>query len=129
MTERCNERFFEMTAGNYCGVFIREDAAKKLQKILWRQTQEIKDFLTRNMDSLETANWTLAHVPEQKTVNYIDSRSREELADRIQRFEKADKLAFVKDVFKTDKSGLDAMHEAAEFYAEKYGSSEGGDAV
>lgn len=127
MTERCNERFFQMPIGGYSGFFIREDAAKKLQKILWKQTQEIKDFLTRNMDALEAANWTLAYIPGQTTVNYFDSNSREDVERRISAMDKSDRLSFVPDVFKTDKNYAAAMEEVKEFYTEHYGESEGGD--
>lgn len=98
MTERCNERFFHMPIGCYCRFLIREAAAKKLQKILWRQTQEIKDFLTRNMDALESENWTLAHTPEQTTVYFYDGHSQEDLKHRIALINKMDRLAFVQDV-------------------------------
>ena len=129
MTERCNERFFQMPVGQGCGFLIREDAAKKLQKILWKQTQEIKDFLTRNMDALEAENWTLAYTPEQTTVHYYDSKSKEDLKDRIALLNKADRLRFVPDVFRTDTSYDKAMQEVKAFYTEHYGSgeSEGGD--
>ena len=126
MTERCNERFFEMPVGQWCGFLIREDAAKKLQKILWRQTQEIKDFLTRNMDALEAANWTLAYIPSQTTVNYFDSCSREDVERRIALLNKADRLSFVPDVFRTDKASLEAIEEVKAFYTEHYGENEGG---
>lgn len=120
MTERCNERFFQMPIGQWCGFLIREDAAKKLQKILWRQTQEIKDFLTRNMDALEAANWTLAYTPEQTTVNYYDINSREDVEHRIALLNKADQLSFVPDVFRTDKAYAEAMEEVKAFYTEHY---------
>ena len=111
MTERCNERFFDMPVGLYCGVLIREAAAKKLQKILWRQTQEIKD------------------TPEQTTVHYYDGQSREELKNRIALLNKADRLTFVPDVFRTDAASLEAMNEVKQFYTEHYGETEGGDAT
>ena len=129
MTERCNERFFDMPVGLYCGVLIREAAAKKLQKILWRQTQEIKDFLTQNMDALDASNWTLAYTPEQTTVHYYDGQSREELKNRIALLNKADRLTFVPDVFRTDAASLEAMNEVKQFYTEHYGETEGGDAT
>lgn len=127
MTERCNERFFQMPIGCYCGFLIREAAAKKLQKILWRQTQEIKDFLTRNMDALESANWTLAYTPEQTTVHYYDGHSQEDLKNRIVLVNKMDRLIFVPDVFRTDRTYVEAMDEVKAFYTDHYGESEGGD--
>jgi len=126
MTERCNERFFDMPIGNYCGVLIRESAAKKLQKILWRHTQEIKDFFTQNMDELEASNWTLAYIPEQTQVNYFDGDSRKDLVNRIALLNSSGRLRFVPDVIKTDKTGLEAMNEAKEFYTEHYSKDEGG---
>lgn len=120
MTERCNERFFQMPVGQWCGFLIREDAAKKLQKILWKQTQEIKDFLTRNMDALEAENWTLAYTPEQTTVHYYDGKSKEDLKDRIALLDKADRLSFEPDVFRTDKASVEAMEEVKAFCTEHY---------
>lgn len=126
MTERCNERFFEMPIGQYCGVFIREDAAKKLQKILYRQTQEIKDFLTRNLDALEAADWTLAYIPDQTVVHYFDGNSRDEIENRIRVFDEVDRLRYVSDVFRTDKTFVEAINEVRQFYEGHYGKEEGG---
>lgn len=120
MTERRNERFFKMPAGCYCGVLIREEAAKKLQKILWRQTQEIKDFLTRNKDALEAANWTLAYAPKQTTVNFYDANSHDDLDERIKLFDKADRLTFCPDVFRSTERYNRAMEEVEQFYTEHY---------
>jgi len=117
-----------MPIGIYSGFLIREAAAKKLQKILWKQTQEIKDFLTRNMDALEAAEWTLAYTPKQITVQYYNRHSREELERRIALLDKVDRLNFVPDVFKTDSAYAEAMKEVEEFYTEHYGKDEGGDA-
>jgi len=127
MTERRNERFFEMPIGQYCGLFIREDAAKKLQKILYKHTQEIKDFLTRNLDSLEAADCTLAYIPEQTAVSYYDGNSRDEIENRIRVFDEVDRIRYVSDVFKTDETGVEAMHEVRRFYEEHYGKEEGDD--
>lgn len=129
MTDRCNERFFQMPIGCWSGFLIREAAAKKLQKILWRQTQEIKDFLTRNIDALEAESWTLAYTPEQITVYYYDGHSREDLERRIALLDKADRLRFVPDVFRTDAASVEAMDEVKRFYTEHYDESEGGDAT
>lgn len=124
MTEKCNECFFEMPIGQYCGVFIRESAAKKLQKILYRQTQEIKDFLTRNLDSLEAAEWTLAYIPDQVTVSYFDGNSRDEIQNRIEVFDEVSRLRYVSDVFRTDKTYVEAMTEVRQFYEDHYGKKE-----
>lgn len=123
MTEKCCERFFEMPAGIYCGILIREDAAKKLQKILWRQTQEIKEFLTRNMDALESANWTLAFsgTENQTHIDYFDRNSREYLPERIKLFDKTCRLSYVPNVFMSDKTFTDARAEVKAFYEEHYG--------
>lgn len=127
MTERCNERFFEMPVGQYCGLFIREDAAKKLQKILYRQTQEIKDFLSCNRNALEAAGWTLAYIPEQTTVQYYDGNSRDEIENRIQLFDAVDRMRYVPNVFKTDETSVEAMNEVRRFFEEHYGKEEGED--
>lgn len=129
MVQRCNERFFQFPIGCWCGVLIREAEAKKLQKILWRQTQEIKDFLVQNIEALEAANWTLAYIPKQTTVHYYDSASRSDVKSRINLLDKADRLTFVPDVFKTDKAGADAMEDVGAFYTEHYGENEGGGTI
>lgn len=125
MVERRNERFFSMPIGCWCGIFVREKAAKKLQKILYRQTQEIKDFLIRNMDELEAENWTIVNMKKQETVYYYDGTSKGELESRISLFDKAYCMRFIQDVFKTDKSYGDARKEVQQFYSENYGADLG----
>jgi len=120
MVERCNERFFDLPLTDYFGVLIREAAAKKLQKILLRHTQEIKDFLIQNMDALESSNWTLAYTPSQTVVYYYDRYSKEDLKCRISLIDKTDLLSFVSDVFRTDKAYDEAMDEVEAFYEEHY---------
>ena len=134
MTEKCCERFFEMPVDCFCGVYIREDAAKKLQKILWRQSQELKEFLTRNMDALEAANWTLAFsgTKNQTAIDYFDGESQTDVPQRIALLDKASRLRYVPDVFKTDLAFREAREDVEAFYVEHYGpddSPEGGDAT
>lgn len=83
----------------------------------------------RNMDALESENWTLAYIPEQTTVYYFDSKSKEDLKARIALLDKADRMRFVPDVFRTDKAYIEAMEEAKAFYTEHYGESEGSDSL
>ena len=98
MTEKCCERFFELPVECYCGLYIREDAAKKLQKIL----------------------------------SYYDRNSRGDVPQRIALFDKANRLKYVPDVFKTDLNFLEAIKDVRAFYEEHYGPDnppEGGDAT
>ena len=132
VTEKRLERFFDFPAGIYCGVFIREEAAKRLQKILWRQSQEIKEFLARNKDSLETSRWTLAYPenPEERTgkqiiLTYFDGNSRVDLDKRITLFNNAYRLLYVPAVFSTTEKYNEASAEVEKFYLEHYGETEG----
>ena len=128
MTEKCLEKFFSMPAGSYCGLLIREPAAKKLQKILWRQTQEIKEFLMQHKDELEADNWTLGY-PEcnngkQTVIRYFDGTSREDVERRIALIDKADRLHFEPFVFHSDKTYAESRNEVQDFFDEHYGNVE-----
>ena len=132
MTEKRLERFFNFPAGMYSGVLIREEAAKKLQKILWRQAQEIREFLARNKDSLEASHWTLAYPenPEERTgkqihLTYFDGNSRDDLGDRIRLFNNAYRLLYVPAVFSTTEKYYEASVEVEKFYLEHYEETEG----
>ena len=123
---RSNDNWFELPAGCYCGVFIKERSAKKLQKLLWRQTQEIKDFLTANKDDLAPASWTLAYpLPEkeQTVVHYIDTDDSVE--SRIALFNKVDRLRHISDLFFTDKKYYEASKDVQKFYEEMYENADG----
>lgn len=120
------DNWFNFPAGMYCGVFVKEKTAKKLQKLLWRQTQEIKELLTANKDDLLPMEWTLAYPNPQKnqtTVYY--SRQSDSVDERIKLFNKADRLQHIDNgVFITDLKYNEASKEVQEFYEEMYGDDE-----
>lgn len=123
---RSNDNWFRLPAGCYCGVFIKERSAKKLQKLLWRQTQEIKDFLTANKEDLVPEAWTLAYpLPEKKqtVVHYVDTDDSVE--SRIALFDKADRLQHIDDLFFTDKRYNEARKDVQNFYEEMYEDVDG----
>jgi len=105
MVKHETEKFFDMSAGSYCGLLLRESTMKKMQKLLYKQTQEIKQLLTESLDDVEVLNWTLVYPNnEQTTVYYFDASSTaEEKLERIALFDKAARVKLVKDVFSSDK--------------------------
>lgn len=124
MVYRSNDNWFELPAGCYCGVFIKEKSAKKLQKLLWRQTQEIKDFLIAHKDDCALAHWTLAYpLPDKKqtTVYYSRTDPGETIELRIGLFDKTDRLRHIDSLFFTDKHYNEAAREVEAFYEEMYG--------
>lgn len=121
MVKQEMEKFFNMPAGAYCGVLLREPAMKKMQKLLYKQTQEIKRLLTESLDDIEVANWTLAYPDGvQTTVHYFDAASTEtEKVERIELFNKADKMQFTDyKVFSSDKKYSESMKEVEQFATE-----------
>ena len=124
MVKQCIEKYFKINAGGaWCGVFVREKAAKKLAKLLYRQSQEIKEFLAGNLNDIEVADWTLAYPNGiQKSVEYFIESSDSEKLERIDLFDKAKILAFCENgVFSTDeKSRLNASIAVEEKFMEIY---------
>lgn len=98
------EKFYDMPMGGYCGVLIREKQAKRLMKLLHKQSQEIKELLASNLDQLEVSNWTLAY-PESKQVafNFYTPSTDKEKIERISLIDKAKQVQYCKDgVFVVD---------------------------
>lgn len=117
------DNWFDFPAGMYCGLFVKEKTAKKLQKLLWRQTQEIKEFLTANKGNLLPMEWTLAYPSpdkEQTTVYFSDQS--DSVDERIKLFDKACRMQHVDNgVFVSDKKWYEASKEVQAFYEEMYG--------
>ena len=126
MVTRSNDKWFDMPAGNYCGLLIKERTAKKLQKMLYRQTQEIKDLLMQNKEDLMPMSWTLAYPNgEQTTVYYSDYFCDEDIERKIKLYNEASRLRYCNGgVFISDKTGIDARNEVKEFYKSMYGDDE-----
>lgn len=117
------DNWFNFPAGVYCGLFIKEKTAKKLQKLLWRHTQEIKEFLTANKGDLLPMDWTLAYpMPDKKQTTVYYSSQSYSVDERIKLFDKAYRLLHVDNgVFVSDKKWNEASKEVQAFYEEMYG--------
>lgn len=122
---KSSDNWFDMPAGCYCGLFIKEQAAKKLQKLLWRQTQEIKEFLTAHKEDCCVSHWTLAYPePDKKqtTVYYTETQSEDTVESRIKLFDKSERLRHIDGgIFVSDKMYNEAGEEVQKFYEEMYG--------
>lgn len=124
MVKKSSKKWFEMSSGVYCGVFLDEYAARKLSKILWRQTQELKEFLTSNKSHLCPSHWTLA-CPNGKQTIVKFSCPDDSVDDRIKLLDKTDRLTYIKGgVFLTDKKYNEAMEAVEAFYMERYDDGE-----
>lgn len=127
MAKQCVEKYFNMPAGAYCGVLLREPLAKKMQKLLYKQAQEIKVLLMSNLDDVEAADWTLVYPlgddgkPEQTTIHYFSTAESDEKIRRIDLFDGALRLRFCKNgVFETTLIGLEAVEDVQTFYNEHF---------
>lgn len=122
------EKWFNVPAGFYCGLYVKEKTAKKLQKLLWKQTQEIKQLLMSNIDDLAISEWTLAYpLPDkkQKTIYYTCKEDEwDNIKNRIELINKADRIKYIDKLFVSDKQGLEARKEVEQFYIDMY-SEEG----
>lgn len=124
MVKKSSKKWFEMSSGIHCGVFLDEYAARKLSKLLWRQTQELKEFLTANKSHLCPSNWTLAYPNGKQTVVKFSCLD-DSVDDRIALLDKTDRLIYIKGgVFLTDKKYREAMEAVEAFYMEHYDDGE-----
>lgn len=117
------DNWFNFPVGMYCGVLIKEKTAKKLQKILWKQTQEIKEFLTANKDDLLPMEWTLAYPnPDKKQTTVYYSSQSNSIDERIRLFDQTCRIHHVNNgVFISNKKWNEASEEVKEFYEKMYG--------
>jgi len=104
MAERCIEKYFNMNAGQYCGVLMKEPMSKKIAKLLYKQNQEIQELLASDLSQVEISNWTLAYPNgEQTIINYFETDTNDEKLKRIKLFDKSSQIKFCKNVYHTDK--------------------------
>lgn len=119
---KSDEKFYDLTFGHYSGVLLREKLAKKLEEVLNRHKQEIKEVLTNNLEDLEVSYWTLAYPDGNQTsvTFYKPNSTNEEKIERIQVVvDEAFKPEFCKDgVFVADN-----MDDAEKKYMEWYKSN------
>lgn len=111
------EKFYDVNMGSYCGLLIREDKAKKLSKLIYKQNQEIKELLASDMSDIEVSDWTLAYPEgEQTIVRYYTPSSNEEKMDRINLINKGRIMNYCKNgVFLAE-----SMHDAESNYMKWY---------
>lgn len=120
-----SDNWFDCPAGMWCGLYIKERTAKKLQKLLYKQTQEIKKLLTSNKEDLIVSHWTLAY-PEpnkkQTDVYYGATNDYETIEDRIKLFDKAERIRHINKLFIIQgENSIETRKELQKFYEEKYG--------
>lgn len=120
---KSNDNWFVL---RYCGLLIKEKTAKKLQKLLWRQTQEIKELLIANKDDCVPGSWTLAYPEPEKKQTVVYYTCNDDTVDNIIKlFDKADRLSHVDNgVFVTDEKYNKASEDVKRFYEEMYGDAE-----
>ena len=92
------EKFYDIPMGSYCGVLIREKQAKKLMKLLHKQTQEIKELLASDLEQIEVSDWSIAEEDGKNTVfsYYIQSSDSDKL-ERIQLINKVKQVEYCKE--------------------------------
>jgi len=117
MVRHETEKFFNMPAGWYCGLLLRESTMKKMQNLLFKQTQEIKELLMDSLDDIEAYEWTLAYPNSAQTVvHYFDADSIvKEKTERIDLFDKAVILKPADEVFSSDRKTSDSRDEVKRF--------------
>lgn len=120
MTEKSLDKWFDFPAGCYCGLVVREPSAKKLMKILYRQTQEIKEFLNQHKEDLTLSNWTLAYPDGKQTaIKYTCHQDEWDSVDsRIKLYDATARMKYIDEgLFISDENSLTAREEAvAEYY-------------
>ena len=98
MTEKSLDKWFDFPAGCYCGLVVKEATAKKLMKILYRQTQEIKEFLHQHKEDLATSNWTLVYqCGKQTIIHYTYEDPFSSVDDRIKLYDKTAAMTYLKE--------------------------------
>lgn len=98
MTEKSLDKWFDFPAGCCCGLVVKEAAAKKLMKILYRQTQEIKEFLHQHKEDLAASDWTLVYPGGKQTViKFTCANPFDSVDDRIKLYDKTAALHYIKE--------------------------------
>ena len=99
------EQFYDLSFGCYCGVLVRKDLSKKIAKMIYRQTQELKELLASNLDEIEVSNWTLAYPDgKQTSFHYYSKSSNEEKIERINVLQKTLNFKPLENIFIADNS-------------------------
>ena len=118
MTEKSLDKWFDFPAGCYCGLVVKEATAKKLMKILYRQTQEIKEFLHQHKEDLATSNWTLVYpCGKQTIIHYTYEDPFSSVDDRIKLYDKTAAMTYIKEgLYVSTETDTKANEEVKEKY-------------
>ena len=118
MTEKSLDKWFDFPAGCYCGLVVKEATAKKLMKILYRQTQEIKEFLHQHKEDLATSNWTLVYpCGKQTIIHYTYEDPFSSVDDRIKLYDKTAAMTYLKEgLYVSTETDTKANEEVKEKY-------------
>lgn len=118
MTEKSLDKWFDFPAGCCCGLVVKEETAKKLMKILYRQTQEIKEFLHQHKEDLAPSNWTLVYPGGKQTViKYSRADPFDTIDDRIKLYDKTAVMQYIKDgLYVSTETSLKADEEVKQEY-------------
>jgi len=116
-SKKAIKNYFNMSAGNYCGLLLEKRLAIRMSKLLYKQQQEIKELLASNIEETEVSNWSLAYPDgKQVVVNYFDPEAtNEDKMRRVELFSKDALLQKLDEVF-IAKDNKEAEHNYLEFY-------------
>lgn len=105
---------------------IKRTISKKMQKLLYKQTQEIKQLIASNLDDAEISDWTLVYPKgEQTSIHYFTQSSEREKIERLKLFDSSNKIRFCSNgVFMTDKKYNEASEDVKLFYNENFDNEE-----
>ena len=98
--------YFDMGAGNYCGLLLEKRLALRMAKLLYKQQQEIQELLAANIDETEKSDWTLVYIDgEQRSVTFFDpSATVAQKMRRVELFSKERLIKKCEEVFKAKDS-------------------------
>ena len=80
--KRINERLYHVH-NIYCGVLVNEKVMKKLNKIIYKNQEEIKKVLTDNIETLYSYDWGLAYPNGKQTEVSFALKKDKDIGDRI----------------------------------------------
>lgn len=100
-SNKAMKSYFKMAAGSYCGLFLEKRLALRMQKLLYKQEQEIKELLASNIEETEVHNWSLAYPDNnQTTVYYFNPKdTHKEKMHRVELFTKTHIISKIDEVY------------------------------
>lgn len=104
MSDKAIKKYFDIKYGPYCGLLLEKRLAIRVQKLLHKQTQELKELIAANIDETEIRRWTLAYPDdEQVGVDFFDpTKTREDKINRLQVLDKTNMISPKDEVFKAE---------------------------